>query len=282
VNDSPLKRAASALWRELRSADARGDVSQLVAEDYQRTEPAGNVAIQGRDGFARMLETAHVSLPDIHFDLDDQIEQGDVVATRWTATATQDSVWRGLAPTHRRFQFSGVTLSRFAAGQLVEEWMHWDGADALARLSAVDTPPSWDFATAVAPEQVTRRLWEEVWSGGAVDRLYELVAAEYIRHDGLRPPRHGRLSLIELIASTRAAFPDLTTVVEREVVENDRVVTMWHSTGTQSGSWRGHSSTGRRISVRGCTISRVAGAQVVEEWSYWDEETLQRQIKEDQ
>ncbi len=284
MSGSPLKRTAAALWNEMRSADARGniDIEAVVAADYRRTEPTGEVIIEGRDAFAHMIEAAHVSLPDIHFDLEDQVEEGDVVATRWTATATHDSPWRGLAPTHRRFQFSGVTISRFADGQLVEEWMHWDGAEALARLRAAADPEADASARPVTPVQVTRRIWDELWSQGAFEALAELVAKDYVRHDGLQPAKAGRSSLNALISATRQAFPDLTTEVERELVEGDRVVTMWRSTGTQQGPWRGQPPTGRPVSVRGCTISRVAHGQVVEEWSYWDEDTLQRQIKEEQ
>ncbi len=277
MSPTELKARARALWLQLRVAGGTGQVSDYVAPEYRRTEPSGEVTITGLDGFQRMIDGAHVSLPDVSFALEDQIEQGDLIATRWVATATHGQVWRGAAPTQQRFQFSGVTLSRFKDGKVLEEWMHWDGADALARLAdganATDLQPE-----SVDPLSVTRSLWRDVWSKGELEHVERLVARDYVRHDGLRPVKHGRVALLALVASARDAFPDLRTEVEHELVEDNKVVTFWTSAGTHLGRWGDQPPSGRQIAVRGCTVSRIHRGQVAEEWCYWDRDTLERLV----
>ena len=140
MSAASLREVARRLWDDLRSAGSSGVPSTLVHADYLRHEPNGDVTITGLAGFEKMIAGAHAALPDVTFTLHDQIAEGDLVATRWTATATQTSTWRGVAPTGRVFTFNGITISRFDDGKVVEEWMQWDGADAVARLRADGEP----------------------------------------------------------------------------------------------------------------------------------------------
>lgn len=133
------KLIARRCWAELRSSHAPSVLDldlldELVAHDYLRHEPNGAIVITGIDGFRGMLDGAHVSMPDVSFAIEDQIAEGDKVATRWKATATHANAWRGVPATGKRFSFTGITVSRIADGKIAEEWVQLDTIGPLEQL----------------------------------------------------------------------------------------------------------------------------------------------------
>src|SRR5262245_21864100 len=79
---------------------------------------------------------------------------------------------------------------------------------------------------------------EEVWNKGNLDLVYEIFAADYVRHD-LRPgnPLPGPEGQKKIAADFRAAFPDLKSSIDILVEEGDYVVSRWTAEGTHLGAW---------------------------------------------
>jgi steroid delta-isomerase-like uncharacterized protein len=128
-------------------------------------------------------------------------------------------------------------------------------------------------------KEVIRRALLEAWGGGNLDVLDELVAEDYVGHEGSQPePVRGRAALKALMASFREAIPDLTYEIEDQLAEGEKVATKWRGSGTQSGELLGVPATGRRVSFGGISIERVVDGRVVEDWSYWDVAGLMRQL----
>ena len=75
-----------------------------------------------RDGFKQFCSNALMSLPDIHFTIDDQVAEGDKVVTRWTYTATHKGEWLGIPATGKQILQTGVNISRHVHGKYVEDW----------------------------------------------------------------------------------------------------------------------------------------------------------------
>jgi predicted SnoaL-like aldol condensation-catalyzing enzyme len=73
--------------------------------------------------------------------IDAQIAEGDRVATCWTARATHTGALQGLPPTGRTAQVTGVNVTRFADGRIVESWYNFDMLGLLQQLGAVPAPP---------------------------------------------------------------------------------------------------------------------------------------------
>jgi predicted ester cyclase len=74
---------------------------------------------------------------DGRITVDDQIAEGDMVATRWTGRGTHDGELLGIAPTRKQVTVSGMTISRLANGKVVEEWSNWDTLGMLQQVGAV-------------------------------------------------------------------------------------------------------------------------------------------------
>lgn len=111
--------------------------------------------------------------------------------------------------------------------------------------------------------------WALAWNTGRTGALDEIMAPEYVRHDGGSEPV-GLEEHKQRIIALRCAFPDLTCVVEDIFGEEDRLAIRWSSTGTHQGEYLGVPATGRELTVAGISLSRVHVHRIVEEWVTWD------------
>jgi predicted ester cyclase len=80
------------------------------------------------------------AFPDITFTVEDMIAEGDLVATRWTATGTNDGEFMGMEPTGRQATIGGMTIQRFKDGRIVEGWTQQDALGLLRQIGAVPEP----------------------------------------------------------------------------------------------------------------------------------------------
>ena len=112
---------------------------ELLAENFS-AHSSGND--QGRDEFKEMVRAFRGAFPDYHCTIDDQIAEGDQVATRWTFHGTQTGPLMGLPPTGRPVEVTGVAIDRVVDGQLVESWLELDMNRMLQQLGAAPPPPT--------------------------------------------------------------------------------------------------------------------------------------------
>ncbi|HEX6384664.1 MAG TPA: ester cyclase [Anaerolineae bacterium] len=66
------------------------------------------------------------AFPDARFTIQDRIEAGDKVVTRWTATGTHGGPFLGAEPSNRRINTQGITIFQLAGGKILELWGNWD------------------------------------------------------------------------------------------------------------------------------------------------------------
>jgi predicted ester cyclase len=74
------------------------------------------------EGVKQFFSTLLAAFPDAHFQIEDQIAEGEKVATRWTARGTHQGHLQGIAPTSRPITVTGITILRIANQKIVESW----------------------------------------------------------------------------------------------------------------------------------------------------------------
>lgn len=116
---------------------------------------------------------------------------------------------------------------------------------------------------------IVRRTIEEGWNQGNTAVFDELFAANYAGHDMSRPVQ-GLAGFKQFYATYHSAFPDTHLAIEDLIAEGDKVVTRWMGTGTNKGSLMGISPSGKRVTITGTIITRLAGGKVAEEWYNYD------------
>ena len=130
--------------------------------------------------------------------------------------------------------------------------------------------------TAARNKELARRFFEEVWNRGDEAGIDRYIAADAAGNDPTFGA--GREAFRRQWRQWRAAFPDLHFAVEDLVAEDDKVVTRWTLTGTHQGEFLGIAPTGRRVSVAGMSLDRIAAGQIAEGFDAWDELGLHRQL----
>src|ERR671921_633917 len=114
-----------ALARRFLEAQDEADVEaldELLAPDFvDHTLLPGQVP--GREGYIRMIVEDIDALSDVRTTIDYQAVDGDTVITRQTSYSTHDrGELRGLLPTGRERETTGIVIHRISGGKIVEEW----------------------------------------------------------------------------------------------------------------------------------------------------------------
>jgi steroid delta-isomerase-like uncharacterized protein len=85
-------------------------------------------------------------------------------------------------------------------------------------------------------------------------------------------------ALRQFFASVQSAFPDIQRTIEEQVCDDVHVVSRWTMTATHLGYFLGIAPTGKRLTVTGIAMHRIASGQIVEEWEEWDSLGLMQQL----
>jgi len=94
----------------------------------------------GPEGLKMVASVFGGGFSDWNITIEDQIAEGDKVASRWTASATQTGPLQGMPPTGKAVRVTGVNVTRFAEGKIVESWFNFDMLTLLQQLGAIPTP----------------------------------------------------------------------------------------------------------------------------------------------
>ncbi len=76
----------------------------------------------GIDGFKHLIEWVREFSPDVHYEIDDIIAEGEKVAVRMTQSGTHTGAVRGIPPTGKSFSAEYVHWFRLADGKVAELW----------------------------------------------------------------------------------------------------------------------------------------------------------------
>ena len=125
--------------------------------------------------------------------------------------------------------------------------------------------------------QVMRRAFEEIMTRGNIAAINELFASDFTGHD-TSGGTFGREEFREGVLDMLSAFSDRQVKIADQVVAGDKVVSRWQATGVHAGEFNGIPATGRRVSLTGISIDRIAGGRIVESWEVTDDAGLLRQL----
>jgi steroid delta-isomerase-like uncharacterized protein len=113
------------------------EVLELVGEDAVAHVAGSPTPLTGRDGFRDFVTTYLTAFPDGTITVEDQIAEGDMVATRWTGRGTNTGELMGLPATGRQVTIEGVSYARITDAKVRETWITWDTLALMQQLGAV-------------------------------------------------------------------------------------------------------------------------------------------------
>ncbi len=123
-----------------------------------------------------------------------------------------------------------------------------------------------------------RSAYERICAGD-IAGFGELVADDFIEHEGgpgLPPTKEGTLEFFRILL---AAFPDMRMKVEDLIASEDKTVARVKVTATHQGEFMGVAPTGARVEIQLIDIMRFDDAGLVcEHWGVTDMLSLMQQL----
>jgi steroid delta-isomerase-like uncharacterized protein len=87
-----------------------------------------------------MAREERTALPDMQFSVSHIVAEGDLVVVHWTVWGTNTQPGMGLPATGKPVKVSGMTLFRFKAGKISEEWNAWSMLSVLKQVGLLCPP----------------------------------------------------------------------------------------------------------------------------------------------
>jgi steroid delta-isomerase-like uncharacterized protein len=131
----------------------------------------------------------------------------------------------------------------------------------------------------MAGRELARRFFDDMCNGRQLAVAEDLFAPQHVYHDpSSRWVAKGPAGMKDLIGTYHRAVNDAHWEVHEMIAAGDTIVTRWTGAGTHSGDLRGLPPTGRKVSVDGIWIHRIAEGRIAESWNCWDMLGLLQQV----
>jgi steroid delta-isomerase-like uncharacterized protein len=123
------------------ASDAANEAAfgDLLAPDFVAHLP-GAPGPLNREALLQVGRLFSAAFSDHHYTIEDQLAEGDKVATRVTWRAIHTGEFQGLHPTGRQVVAPGIAIMRIYDGRIVEHWARYDLMGIMQQLSAVSAP----------------------------------------------------------------------------------------------------------------------------------------------
>jgi len=117
------------------------------------------------------------------------------------------------------------------------------------------------------PKAVVERFFYEAINERKLEILEDIIAPDF-RGNILEYEQtsNTREEITQMLAGVFVAFPDYQQVIHDWIVEGEKVVARWTTTGTHQGVYNGIAPTGKVIHEHGIDIFRVVEGRIVAHW----------------
>jgi steroid delta-isomerase-like uncharacterized protein len=88
-------------------------------------------------GFKATIALYTATFSGLTVQLQAIIAEGDLVATRWSVTATHENEFFGVPATNKQVTVEGMNFYRLSAGSVTDVWTQFDGLGLMQQLGAL-------------------------------------------------------------------------------------------------------------------------------------------------
>jgi len=135
MSTEQLKAMDRRFYQEVWDQGKLDVLDELMAANFDdHDEPSPTDALEGLEHAKHTIMEYRSAFPDVQFTVEDQIAEGEMVVTRWTARGTHTGAFRGVPPTGQRAMTTGISITRVVSGKFVEGWTIYDALGLLQQL----------------------------------------------------------------------------------------------------------------------------------------------------
>lgn len=126
-------------------------VDELFASNYEYHIPDAPPRLpSGLEGFKQFVPRFLFAFPDLKIEIEDQVAEGDKVATRFVAHGTVIGPLKSIPTTPQTAakldRVNGTSIERLSGGKIVESWLVLDQAGSLELLQQLGLTSSMEKA----------------------------------------------------------------------------------------------------------------------------------------
>jgi len=137
---SEQNKAAARKVLEVFSTGDLDVLDEFVAPNAIDHDAYNPHASEGAEGQKKTIAMYRDAFPDLQMTVEDQIAEGDMVATRWTAVGTHQGEVMGIPASGKTTTVTGIGIDRFEDGKIVEAWNNWDTLGMMQQIGAIPEP----------------------------------------------------------------------------------------------------------------------------------------------
>jgi steroid delta-isomerase-like uncharacterized protein len=138
VSAADNKTLIRAFFEQVWNQGSEEAIDHFIAENAGGNDPDFGM---GRAGFKRQWRKWREAFPDIHFEIEQIISEGDTVVARWTLTGTHTGPFLGIPATGRTIRVGGMSMDHLENGVLVSGFDGWDNLGLRQQLGAIPDDP---------------------------------------------------------------------------------------------------------------------------------------------
>ena len=113
--------------------------------DHESTFP---FVARGSEGLRKVLLFFRSAFPDLQWTIEDLLAEGSKVVVRFTVRGTHRGSVLGFAATGKRVSVTGLTITDWQGGRMVEAWTQWDALGLMQQIGLTDAPETQPQAQA--------------------------------------------------------------------------------------------------------------------------------------
>ena len=113
---------------------------EIIAPGFVEHDPNMPEEVRGPEAFREYVSAYRSAFPDMHIAVEEQVAEGDLVATRWTGTGTHEGELSGIVPTGNRVRVAGMDISRISGGKIAESWSNYDMMGLMVQIGVIPSP----------------------------------------------------------------------------------------------------------------------------------------------
>jgi predicted ester cyclase len=107
------------VWEEVFNKGNLAIIPEFFATNYVYHGPMG-MEVRGPEGFRQLANMFRTAFSDVHVTVEDMIAEGDKVVSLVTITGIHKGEFMGIAPTDKKFTYTGMLIDRWEGGKEVE------------------------------------------------------------------------------------------------------------------------------------------------------------------
>lgn len=126
-------------WEYFEKGELNKIENELWAKNYTLHFPNKTEPLNIKESL-ELLREYNRAFPDLKFNIEEQITEGDFVVDRFTARGTHKGEFHGISPTNKNVRFTGIAINRVVDNKIVERWTELDSLGMMAQLGVVLEP----------------------------------------------------------------------------------------------------------------------------------------------